>query len=133
MLNPITPAAAQLTDVAPAHQGAAARSGKAFSVILREQPAAPAATAGGPLAPAAAAGSEGAAPSLAVRHMERIVDSQRQLERSMRRALRGDDFSPQQLLALQFQVQTYSLEVEAVSRVVDKITGAVKTAMQTQV
>jgi hypothetical protein len=137
MLDRVAPAAAHAAhpEPGPREAGPASkdRPARPFSVILREQPTPPAPTAGGPLGPAATPRAEAAAPSLAVRHMERIVDSHRALERAMGRALRGADFTPAQLLSLQFQVQKYSLEVEAVSRVVDRVTGAVKTAMQTQI
>ena len=135
MLNGISQAATQLATAATREPAAAsAASPRAFaSVIRREQPVAEAPTAGGPLsARAPQPTAEPAAPGMAERSLRRIVSNQQQLERSMRRALRGDDFSPQQLLALQMQVHKYSTEVEAVSRVVDRVTGAVKQAMQTQ-
>ncbi|RMH38569.1 MAG: hypothetical protein D6689_19225 [Deltaproteobacteria bacterium] len=107
--------------------------------MLREQPRPASPAPSGPLgplarAPAAARSADAAiAPAAIEQHMARIVDSQRHLEAAMRRAMRGGQFSPQQLLALQFQVQKYSLEVEAVSRVVDRAVGSVKTALQTQI
>ena len=137
MLTGITNAAHQLATAAARPADTAARSGKAFaSVIRRDQPAVEAPTSGGPLSARAAArpaATESSAPGAAERGLRKIVGNQRKLERAMRRAMRGDDFSPQQLLALQMQVQKYSIEVETVSRVVDRVTGAVKQAMQTQI
>lgn len=134
MLNGIAQATA-IANASTAQTGAAAiEPTKQFSVIRREQPV-EAPTAGGPLSarPAAEAPAVVEGPGLVERKMHSIVADQRKLERAMRRALRGDDFSPQQLLALQLQVHKYSLEVETVSRVVDRLTGAVKQVMQTQV
>jgi len=138
MLKGITQAATQLANVTANKAGAAAATPRtAFaSVINRDQPRANAPAAGGPLSaqatqrPTEPTKTE---PGVAERSMNRMVSNQRKLERSMRRAMRGDDFSPQQLLALQMQVHKYSLEVEAVSRVVDRVTGAVKQTMQTQI
>ena len=65
--------------------------------------------------------------------MRRMVGNQRKLERAMKRAMRGDALSAQQLIGLQLQVHKYSIEVEAVSRVVDRLAGAVKQTMQTQI
>jgi hypothetical protein len=133
MLEGITQTAAQLTSATAQVGTKAAEPGKAFSVIRREQPAeAPAAS--GPLSGAATANAAAlSGPGLVERHMTRIVHDQKKLERAMRHALRGDDFSAQQLLALQLQVHKYTTEVESVSRVVDRLTGAVKQAMQTQI
>ena len=134
MLNGIAQATA-ITNGSAATTGAAAvEPTKQFSVIRREQPI-EAPTVGGPLAPRPAAEAPAVVegPGLVERKMQSIVGSQKKLERAMRRALRGDDFSPQQLLALQMQVHKYSLQVETLSRVVDRVTGAVKQAMQTQI
>lgn len=134
MLKGIAQATA-ITNASAARTGAGAvEPTKQFSVIRREQPAEPS-RVGGPLSArtAAEAPAKVSEPGLVERKMHRIVDNQKRLERAMNRAMRGGDFSPQQLLALQMQVHKYSLEVETVSRVVDRVTGAVKQAMQTQI
>ena len=138
MLKGITQTATQLANVTAGKVGGAAAKGSApfSSVIRREQPRVDTNTAGGPLSAQAAqttAPAEKTAPGLAERHATRIVRSQRKLERAMSRAMRGADFSPQQLLALQMQAHKYSIEVETVSRVVDRLAGAVKQTMQTQI
>jgi len=139
MLQGITRTATQLTQLATGKVGGAAspQGGSFASVIRREQPSAPAPAAGGPLSarptPPAQAPQAAEGPGLAERSARRMVEGRRRLERTMRRALRGDDFSAPQLLALQLQVHKYTIEVEAVSRVVDRVAGGVKQAMQTQI
>jgi hypothetical protein len=62
-----------------------------------------------------------------------LVDGERRMDRVIRSALSGRDFSMQELIAIQATVLRHTQEVEAVSRVLDRLTGAVKTTLQTQV
>jgi hypothetical protein len=62
-----------------------------------------------------------------------LVDGERRMDRVIRAALGGRDFSPQELIAIQATVLRHTQEVEAVSRLLDRLTGAVKTTLQTQV
>ena len=62
------------------------------------------------------------------------LEAQRiRIDDAIARASRGDAFSPVELVALQAQVYRYSVEIEVVSRVVDRSVGAVKTLANTQV
>jgi hypothetical protein len=82
--------------------------------------------------PAAVAG---AAPTASpVRAMfERAVGAEKQVDALLEAAARGKTFTPAQLLAMQATVARYSQTVEVVSRVADRLVGAVKQTMGTQV
>ena len=107
---------------------------KRFSVVLGEtRPPLPPAAAlpSGPLsAPAPSPPSE---PAGAARVVARLLDGEKAVERGLERALRGGAMSPQELLALQVNVIRYSQELEVASRIVEKVSGAVKQTLQTQV
>jgi hypothetical protein len=61
------------------------------------------------------------------------LETQRKdIDRMIKQAARGRNFSPAELLVLQAKVYTYSQEMEVVSRVVDKTLSAVKTTLNTQ-
>ena len=62
-----------------------------------------------------------------------LVDGERRMDRVIRSALSGRDFTVQELIAIQATVLRHTQEVEAVSRVLDRLTSAVKTTLQTQV
>ncbi len=135
MLKAVAQNITQVANTAATTVGKApAAAGKSFDVIRREAPVpAQPPTSSGPL------GAQGANPvaapetGLAARSVQRIVQRDRRIQHAMSRALRGADMSPQELLALQLQVHKYSMEVETVSRVVDRVTGAVKQTMNTQI
>ena len=65
--------------------------------------------------------------------LERAVAAERNLDSLLAAAARGKTFSPAELLALQATVFRYSQTVEIVSRVADRLVGAVKQVMGTQV
>jgi hypothetical protein len=65
--------------------------------------------------------------------LERAVAAERNLDTLLASAARGKTFSPAELLALQATVFRYSQTVEIVSRVADRLVGAVKQVMGTQV
>lgn len=65
--------------------------------------------------------------------LERAVAAERNLDTLLASAARGKTFSPGELLALQATVFRYSQTVEIVSRVADRLVGAVKQVMGTQV
>lgn len=74
-------------------------------------------------------------PSLPQRFARAIedIDQQRDaIDRLVERARRGDRFTPAQLLAMQAQVYRYSQKIEVFSRVTDRIVGALKTTLNTQ-
>jgi hypothetical protein len=62
-----------------------------------------------------------------------MVDGERRMDQVIRSALGGRDFSVQEAISLQATVLRHTQEVEALSRVLDRITSAVKTTLQTQV
>jgi hypothetical protein len=61
------------------------------------------------------------------------LDGERRVDTLLAAAARGKTFSPSELLALQATVFRYSQAVEVVSRASDKLVGAVKQALGTQV
>jgi len=65
--------------------------------------------------------------------LERTLDSERRVDTLLAAAARGKTFSPSELLALQATVFKYSQAVEVVSRAADKLVGAVKQTLGTQV
>ena len=65
--------------------------------------------------------------------LERTVSAERNVDTLLAAAARGKTFSPSELLALQATVFRYSQAVEIVSRATDKLVGAVKQTMGTQV
>ena len=65
--------------------------------------------------------------------LERAVGAEKQVDALLEAAARGKTFTPAQLLAMQATVARYSQTVEVVSRVADRLVGAVKQTMGTQV
>jgi hypothetical protein len=65
--------------------------------------------------------------------LEGIVTTEDRIDALVQAAARGKTFSPAELLALQAAVFRYSQTVEVVSRVADRLVGAVKQTMGTQV
>jgi hypothetical protein len=65
--------------------------------------------------------------------LERTVGAEKQVDALLEAAARGKTFTPAQLLAMQATVARYSQTVEVVSRVADRLVGAVKQTMGTQV
>jgi hypothetical protein len=65
--------------------------------------------------------------------LERTVGADEQVDALLEAAARGKTFSPAQLLAMQATVARYSQTVEVVSRVADRLVGAVRQTMGTQV
>ena len=65
--------------------------------------------------------------------LEQTVGTEQRVDTLLAAAARGRTFSPGELLALQATVFRYSQTVEIVSRATDKLVGAVKQTMGTQV
>jgi hypothetical protein len=65
--------------------------------------------------------------------LERTLGAENRVDTLLAAAARGKTFSPAELLALQASVFRYSQAVEVVSRATDKLVGAVKQTMGTQV
>jgi len=65
--------------------------------------------------------------------LERTLAAENRVDTLLAAAARGKTFSPAELLALQASVFRYSQAVEVVSRATDKLVGAVKQTMGTQV
>ena len=73
------------------------------------------------------------APSPVGALLERTLGAENRVDTLLAAAARGKTFSPAELLALQASVFRYSQAVEVVSRATDKLVGAVKQTMGTQV
>jgi hypothetical protein len=83
--------------------------------------------------PASATRSSTATGPSPVRAMlERAVGGEKKLDALIDAAAHGKTFTPGELLALQANVSRYSQTVEVVSRVADRLVGAVKQTMATQ-
>src|SRR5690348_7472540 len=64
---------------------------------------------------------------------QRALGAEKQVDALLEAAARGKTFTPAQLLAMQATVARYAQTVEVVSRVADRLVGAVKQTMGTQV
>jgi hypothetical protein len=133
MTSPLSPHSRALPS-SPAHEEKPkAVPCKRFSVSLGVRrpagaPAAVAPTAAAPSAPAPAGPL-----SAPARTITRLLADEKRVDQGLARALRGGSMSPQALLALQVNVIRYSQELEVASRLVEKLTGAVKQTLQSQV
>ncbi|HEY6477743.1 MAG TPA: hypothetical protein VI456_14285 [Polyangia bacterium] len=130
--------AAPASPAAPPAIRRATGAGKPFSTVLVEGRALgpqtpstvaigkPAAVPAPPVVPGPSAGP--------VRAMfERALGAEKKVDALLEAAARGKTFTPAQLLAMQATVARYSQTVEVVSRVADRLVGAVKQTMGTQV
>ena len=109
------------------------RRTRAFTTVLGERDA----PAAGPTPPAAVRPPPTAAapvsPSPVRAFLERTLTAEQRVDTLLAAAARGKTFSPAELLALQATVFRYSQAVEVVSRATDKLIGAVKQTLGTQV
>lgn len=115
---------------------------KSFTTVLDEgtalgprapvAAAAPKAAVGSPAAPAARAAAPAAGGPVRAM-LERAVGAEKQVDALLEAAARGKTFTPAQLLGMQATVARYSQTVEVVSRVADRLVGAIKQTMGTQV
>jgi hypothetical protein len=122
----------------PAARGRAAPH-SSFVEVLREGAARP----GGPAAaaraspPAAAASGGAAAKEWLARGVSRTLAGaaagEARLDAILDAAARGKTFTPGELLAMQATVFRYSQTVEVLSRATDRLVGAVKQTLGTQV
>lgn len=94
------------------------RGPRSFSLILGERPVPPA-----PSLPGRAA----------LGLLTQAADSERAIDGFVRAAASGRTFTPGQLLAAQATVARYAQTVEVVSRATDRLVGAVKQTLGTQV
>jgi hypothetical protein len=82
-------------------------------------------------------GGPGASPAPAAaawHHLaERALEADRQIEAIIEAARRGKTFSAAELLSLQLHVFRYAQTVEIISRATDKLIGAIKQTLGTQV
>jgi hypothetical protein len=65
--------------------------------------------------------------------LARAVGAEREVDALLEAAARGRSFTPAQLLAMQATVARYAQTVEVVSRVADRLVGALKQTLGTQV
>jgi hypothetical protein len=124
----------------PNGRPAGPRRTRDFTVVLGEQaglaPApAPARATARPPATAARppAGPDRPPPSPVRDLLDRTLGAERRVDTLLAAAASGKTFSPGELLALQATVFRYSQAVEVVSRATDKLVGAVKQTIGTQV
>lgn len=115
-----------------------APAARSFVEVLSEGVKPQAATApgkpAGAVAPAAAAQpSRAQAASPIKRILQNAIDSERKLDGILAAASSGRSFSPQELIGMQAEVFRYSQTVELVSRAADRVVGAVKQTLGTQV
>jgi hypothetical protein len=111
---------------------------RAFTAVLDERAGGTSRTPSTPISSAAAGPTTPPLPTQRsagpIRTMlERAVGSERQIDAILDAAARGKTFKPGELLALQATVARYSQTVEVVSRVADRLVGAIKQTMGTQV
>lgn len=69
-------------------------------------------------------------PELGRALLSRVARGERLVENTVRRGARGEAFSPEELLVVQAQVYRASQDLELLSKLVEKGTGAVKTVLQ---
>ena len=124
----------------PASKSGGASQKRSFTQVLGEQPGAKSvAPTRSPRPPlkldaakaAAAAKPEPGAGARAL--LERAVSAENRVDALVRAAANGKTFSPAELLALQASVFRYSQTVEVVSRVADRLVGAIKQTLGTSV
>jgi hypothetical protein len=115
-------------------------AGRTFTAVLGDRalivsaPPAPTGPRWAPAARRAPPATVVSAPSGPVRSLvQGTLDGERRVDTLLAAAARGKTFSPSELLALQATVFRYSQAVEVVSRASDKLVGAVKQALGTQV
>jgi hypothetical protein len=82
-------------------------------------------------ATSAPSGGRGASPFSAV--LARATDSERAIDGFVQAAARGKTFTPGQLLAAQATVARYAQTIEVVSRATDRLVGAIKQTIGTQI
>jgi hypothetical protein len=141
-IAPTSPAKAPHTPAQAHHPAPASRPAKSFTTVFDEgsalgtqPPAAASASRPQPPSPARVPGKPMPTPtSNPVRAMlTRAVGAERQVDALLEAAARGKTFTPAQLLAMQATVARYAQTVEVVSRVADRLVGAIKQTMGTQV
>ena len=111
----------------PNHRGADGAGARFREVLNQAGPPA----AGPTGSPTHAVSPQG--PGLVETTIRRLAANDRRIDHVLRAATRGKTFSPNQLLALQAQVFRYSQTVEVISRTTDRLVGAVKQTLNTQV
>lgn len=62
--------------------------------------------------------------------LRRVSSGERYMDSIVRQGLSGRAFTNEELLTVQARIYRYTQEVELVSKIVDKTTGAVKTVLQ---
>jgi type III secretion system YscI/HrpB-like protein len=69
----------------------------------------------------------------AERFLEGLTERKNDVDRLMQQAIKGKSFNNKELIVLQYKVSNFSLEMDLVSKVVEKASGGIKQAMNTQV
>jgi hypothetical protein len=132
----IDPAPAPLDPPAPALVAPPRRPGSSpFSVVMGEGAASPGRPKPRPTPVDPPAVSMTVSPSShpVLGLLARAADSERAIDGVFQAAARGRTFTPGQLLAVQAAVARYAQTVEVVSRGADRVMGAIKQTIGTQV
>jgi hypothetical protein len=130
-LAPIAPAESKVPEREHRPPHATRRLEGTFLEVMREgRPKPPAAVP----APVATPGAAPSSPGRDVaRFVERVGASEARVDALLEAAARGKTFKPAELIAMQVTVFRYSQTVELLSRGADKLVGAVKQTLSTQV
>src|SRR5579871_3946529 len=122
------------TQTIPAGPGARAPAAtRSFAEVLDERaPGAPGPTTAAREAAPTPALARGGVPPLRAT-LAQALGAERQVDALLEAAARGRSFTPGQLLAMQATVARYAQTVEVVSRVADRLVGAIKQTIGTQV
>lgn len=67
------------------------------------------------------------------RLMESMKSRKAEVDSLIQKAMNGKNFNNRELLVLQYKISSFSMEMDLISKVVDKTTGGIKQAMNTQV
>ncbi len=67
------------------------------------------------------------------RFLDGLNNRKNDVDKLMKQAMQGKSFNNKELLVLQYKMSTFSLEMDLVSKVVEKASSGIKQAMNTQV
>lgn len=87
-----------------------------------------------PVSPAAAPAVSDAPTTATTGHFRDLLEDldrgERFVDRVIRRAMAGRDFSPEQLIAVQAGVYRHARQMETFSKLVDSVTGSVRRTLE---
>ena len=87
-----------------------------------------------PVSPASGPPATAAAPDTATARFKDLLQDldrgEKFVDRVIRKAMRGRDFSPEELIAVQAGVYRHAQQMEAFSKLVDSVTGSVRRTLE---